>query len=87
MISGLSFFSSSEVEIDGYTIHFCLNEIDPAEAGYKFCALGEDQVNLLMGYDVNSGKPSFARMFRGSCTDQSTVDDIVDLLQLNNILL
>ena len=78
--------SSSEVAIDGHAIRSCSEENDLAEAGYKFCALGEDQVNLLMGYDVNTGKPLFARMFRGSCNDKSTVDDLVDLLQLNNIL-
>jgi len=78
--------SSSEVAIDGHAIRSCSDENDLAEAGYKFCSLGEDQVNLLMGYDINTGKPLFARMYRGSCNDKSTVADLVDLLQLNNIL-
>ena len=37
----------------------------------------EDQVNLLMGYDVTSGKPLFARMYRGSCSDKSTIPDLL----------
>lgn len=78
--------SSSEVAIDGHAIRSCSDENDLAEAGYKFCQLGEDQVNYLMGYDVNTGKPLFARMYRGSCNDKSTIEDLVDLLELNNIL-
>ena len=30
---------------------------DLAETGYKFSDLGEDQVNYLMGYDINLEKP------------------------------
>lgn len=78
--------STSEVAIDGHAIRCCSDENDMGEAGYKFSNLGEDQINLLMGYDVNTGKPLFARMFRGSCNDKSTISDLTDLLDLNNIL-
>ena len=78
--------SSSEVAIDGHAIRSCSNENDLAESGYKFSALGEDQVNFLMGYDVNTGKPLFARMYRGSCNDKAAIEDLTDLLRLNNIL-
>ncbi len=78
--------SSSEVAIDGHAIRSCSDENDLAETGYKFGALGEDQVNYLMGYDINLEKPLFARMFRGSCNDKSTIADLTELLELNNIL-
>ena len=78
--------SSSEVAIDGHAIRSCSDENDLAETGYKFCDLGEDQVNYLSGYDINTDKPLFSRMFRGSCNDKSTIADLADLLEFNNIL-
>lgn len=38
-----------------------------------------------MGYDVNTGSPLFARMYRGSCNDKSTIEDITDLLEFTGI--
>ena len=54
--------------------------------GYKFNCLKEDQVNLLMGYDINTGVPLFARMYRGACNDKSTIEDIAELLTFSGIL-
>ena len=67
-------FSSSAIALDGHAIRSCSDENDLGEAGYKFCSLKEDQVNLLMGYDVNTGIPLFARMHRGACNDKSTIE-------------
>lgn len=78
--------SSSAIAIDGHAIRSCSDDNDLGEAGYKFNSLGEDQVNLLMGYDINTGIPLFARMFRGSCSDKSTIEDIADLLEFSGIL-
>lgn len=78
--------SSSAIAIDGHAIRSCSDENDLGEAGYKFCSLKEDQVNLLMGYDINTGVPLFARMFRGACNDKSTIEDIADLLEFSGIL-
>jgi transposase len=39
-----------------------------------------------MGYDVNTGIPLFARMYRGACNDKSTIEDIADLLDFSGIL-
>lgn len=78
--------SSSAIAIDGHAIRSCSDENDLGEAGYKFGCLKEDQVNLLMGYDIHTGTPLFARMFRGACNDKSTVEDITDLLEFSGIL-
>ena len=78
--------SSSMVAIDGHAIRCCSDENDLGEAGYKFRCLNEDQVNLLMGYDVNTGMPLFARMYRGACNDKSTIEDLADLLKFSGIL-
>ena len=39
-----------------------------------------------MGYDINTGMPLFARMFRGACNDKSTIEDLSDLLNFSGIL-
>ena len=78
--------SSSAIAIDGHAIRCCSDENDLGEAGYKFSCLKEDQVNLLMGYDVNTGIPLFARMYRGACNDKSTIEDLADLLGFSGIL-
>lgn len=77
--------SLKKVAIDGHAIRSCSDENDLGEAGYKFLKLGEDQVNLLMGYDVTSGKPLFARMYRGSCSDKSTIPDLTEYLDYSGI--
>ena len=78
--------SSSKIAIDGHAIRSCSNENDLAEAGCKFNILKEDQVNLLMGYDIERGMPLFARMFRGSCNDKTTIADFENLLSFRKIL-
>lgn len=78
--------NSSSMAIDGHAIRCCSAKNDLGEAGYKFCTLKEDQVNLLMGYDTVTGMPLFARMYRGSCNDSSTIPDLFDLLQFSGIL-
>lgn len=77
---------SSAIAIDGHAIRSCSDENDLGETGYKFRHLKEDQVNLLMGYDINSGVPLFSRMYRGSCNDKATIEDLNELLKFSNIL-
>jgi len=78
--------STSEVAIDGHAIGSCSAENDLSEAGFKFSYLKEEQVNLLMGYDVNTGMPLFSRIFRGSCNDKTAVQDLMELLNYKDIL-
>lgn len=78
--------SSSKMAIDGHAIGSCSEENDLAETGCKFHNLKENQVNLLMGYDIVTGMPLFARMFRGTCNDKSTIDDLNSLLEFHGIL-
>jgi len=78
--------SSAQMAIDGHVVGTCSEENDLAEAGSKFQYLKENQVNFLMGYDIISGMPLFARMFRGSCNDKSTIGDLENLLSFKGIL-
>ena len=38
-----------------------------------------------MGYDINTGKPLFARMYRGSCNDKATIPDLAEYLDYSGI--
>ena len=78
--------SSTAMAIDGHAIRCCSEENDLGEAGYKFRSLNEDQVNLLMGYDINTGIPLFSRMYRGSCNDKATIEDLNSLFSFSGIL-
>lgn len=78
--------SSSAIAIDGHAIRSCSDENDLGEAGYKFKALKEDQINLLMGYDINTGVPLFSRIYRGSCNDKATIADITELFSFTGVL-
>ena len=39
-----------------------------------------------MGFDIKTGMPRFARMFRGSCSDKATIEDLADLFAFSGIL-
>ena len=80
------FESSAAMAIDGHVIGSCSEENDLGEGGYKFNHLKENQANLLMGYDINTRMPLFARMYRGSCNDKATIEDLADLLSFSGIL-
>lgn len=78
--------SSARMAIDGHAVGACSGKNDLAEAGGKFHALKENQVNLLMGYDIVTGMPLFARMYRGTCSDKSTIEDLNSLFSFREIL-
>ena len=77
---------NAKIAIDGHAIRSCSDENDLAETGYKYNHLKTDQVNLLMGYDVEHGYPLFARVFRGSTVDVSTIKDITSVYEFKKIL-
>lgn len=77
----------AEMAVDGHAIASSSSGNDLAEAGYKFHALGGDQVNLLMGYDTAAGSPVFSHMYRGSARDASDLADASGLLDMRGLLL
>ncbi len=78
---------SEKIAIDCHAIRSCSDENDLGEAGYKFSTLKEDQVNLLMGYDMLAMTPVFSRMFRGSCNDKALIKELCEVLAISGILL
>ena len=78
--------SSSAIALDIHAIGSTSGENDLSECGYKFGHLKEDEVNLLMGYDINTHFPLFSRMYRGSCNDKQTIEDISELFEFTGVL-
>ena len=78
--------SSHETAIDGHVIGCESGENDLAEKGYKFKKLGEEQVNLLMAYDVNTGVPLVSRIYEGASNDKVSVKDFVDQVEMKDML-
>lgn len=78
--------SSGPLAIDGHVIGSCSDENDLAEKGYKFQKLGEPQLNLLMTYDVETGKPVISRIYSGSTSDKVSVRDLFEQIKLTNKL-
>ena len=78
--------SSHETAIDGHVIGCETGKNDLAEKGYKFQKLGEEQVNLLMAYDVNTGVPLVSRIYEGASNDKVSVKDFVDQVEMKDML-
>ena len=76
--------SGREVAVDGHAMPSSSRLNDLAEPGYKRGRLGSDQVNLLMAYDVESGRPMLSRMYEGAALDKASVRDLLTRAELSN---
>lgn len=82
LISG----SSGEIAIDGHVIPCSSHENDLAEDGYKFDRIKDSQINVMMGYDINTLTPLFSRIYQGSNLDKISIKDTLIRHQFNNVL-
>ncbi len=78
--------SSHQMAIDGHVIGNVSNENDLSSKGYKFSKLGEEQINLLMAYDVNTGIPMISRVFDGGLSDKLSVKDLINEVEIRDML-
>lgn len=78
--------SGPEVAVDGHAMPSSSRLNDLAEPGYRRARLGSDQVNLLMAYDVESGRPMLSRMYEGSALDKVSVRDLLTRAELSGKL-
>lgn len=78
--------SSKEIAVDGHVIPNYSDENDLSDIGYKFAKLKSEQINLLMGYDVNTHRPLFQRLFNGSIVDKRSVQELMNLKSFSNVL-
>lgn len=69
--------SSREVAIDGHVIASQSDNNDLSEKGYKFSALNEKQINLMMAYDVQTEKPLLSRIYEGGLNDSIAIRDFL----------
>ncbi len=76
--------SGPEVAVDGHAMPSSSRLNDLAESGYKRRRLGSDQVNLLMAYDIESGRPMLSRMYEGAALDKASVRDLLGRAELSN---
>ena len=72
--------------IDGHVIGNVSNGNDLSAKGYKFRELGEEQINLLMAYDINTGLPLLSRVFDGALSDKLSVKDLVNEVEIRDML-
>ena len=79
--------ASKRIAIDCHAIRGSADDNEKGEAGYKFSSLKEDQVNLLMGYDISTLTPVFSRISRSSCNDKAAVNELCEVLTISGILL
>ena len=66
-----------EVAIDGHAIPRYSKLDGMSEYGYKYKALGSEQVNLLTAYDVTKNRPVAMKMFDGSKNDKASVKEMI----------
>lgn len=78
--------SSKEIAIDGHDICTESKENDLAERGNKYQATNEEQINMVMGYDVENNVPLFCRSFKGSELDKVSVKEILVRYTFKNML-
>ena len=76
--------SGPEVAVDGHAMPSSSRLSDLAEPGYKRGRLGSDQVNMLMAYDVASGRPMLSRMYEGAALDRASVRDLLTRAELTD---
>lgn len=66
-----------EMAIDGHVIPRYSKLDGMTEYGYKYKALGSEQVNLLTAYDVSKNRPVAMKMFDGSKNDKISVKEMI----------
>ena len=69
--------SVKEMAIDGHVIPRYSKLDGMTEYGYKYKALGSEQVNLLTAYDVSKNRPVAMKMFDGSKNDKASVKELI----------
>ena len=78
--------SSGHIAIDGHVIPCSSHENDLAQHGNKFNIIKDNQINLLMGYDIKTNIPLFSRIYEGGNLDKVSVKDILNRHEFNNVL-
>lgn len=78
--------SSKQLAIDGHCIKSASNDNDLAEKGNKANQFKDDQLNVLMAYDINTSKPVLSRVYSGDTLDKISIKDLIERKNLHSLL-
>ena len=78
--------SSHQLAIDGHVIDCQSENNDLAEKGYSFFKSKENQINLMMAYDVNTETPVLSKVYQGGLTDNIAIVDFLNIANLRDML-
>ncbi len=82
----LLYKDSNAIAIDGHCIASSSNENDLARKGNKAVKFINNQVNLIMGYSIDSGSPVFAEVVPGDVLDSVSLESILMSKDFKNTL-
>lgn len=77
---------SNKIAIDGHCIPSSSNENDLSRKGNKAKKFINNQVNLVMGYAIDTGAPVFAEVVPGDTLDSVSVSSIFESKEFKNTL-
>lgn len=78
--------SSKELAFDGHCIRSSSDDNELAEPGNKANVFKDDQINVLMAYDINTSRPVLSRVYCGGTLDKISVKDLIERKNLHSIL-
>lgn len=78
--------NTNKLAIDGHAISSNSKFNDLTRKGNKAKKFGSDQVNLVMGYDIDSYRPVFANLVSGDQLDKISISEIIETRKFKNIL-
>ncbi len=78
--------SSKELALDGHCIKSSSDDNDLAEPGNKANMFKDDQLNVLMAYDINTSRPVLSRVYCGGTLDKVSIKDLIERKNLKSML-
>ena len=78
--------SSKKYAFDGHSIPSSSNDNELTEQGNKAKVFKEDQINVLMAYDIETSRPVLSRVYSGGTLDKISVKDLINRKNLRSIL-
>ncbi len=78
--------SSKKLAFDGHCIRSASDDNALAEQGNKANTFKDDQINVLMAYDIDTSRPVLSRVYCGGTLDRISVKDLIERKRLHSIL-
>lgn len=78
--------STKQFAVDGHAIMCTSDNNALAEEGNKKLKFKEDQINLLMAYDINTNAPVLSRFYAGGTMDNVAFSDLFERKNFENTL-